>query len=188
MARLLIYDVSERGFVGLTWKVGAFLFRWKFDKIIAAKDFEECIVELKNLQEKYDEVQFWGHGSPGFIFINKEPSLGEFWLTLAKVLTPNANVWLRVCSFAAGSVGKTMMSRISKTLNAKLMAYTYVIGTYACQSGLRVVTPKDPPKWSSSEGLNKTVTPIKFYSSAPWLPRTNSAFAMSPPKWALDKD
>lgn len=185
--RLMIYDVAEDSFVGFSWKVGSKVFSPYFDKILAVKSWDDCYAQLSQLEEKYDEVQFWGHGTPGFIYVNKQPSTADFWLTLAKKLNKNAVVWLRVCSFAATSLGKTMMSQISKTLNAKLIAHTYSVGQWGCQSGARAVTPTNSAKWSSDEGVDRGQSPFKLLPSAPWIPNTVLVLTMKPPEWATNK-
>lgn len=182
--KLMIYDASEKSFVGMTWKAGATLFSPYFDKILAVHDWTDCERLVKELPEKYDEVQFWGHGSPGFIYVNKQPATASFWFALSEKVNPNANVWLRVCYFAATSFGKTMMNQISKNLNARVIAHTYSIGQWACQSGTRAVTPTALAAWPSTEGVGADKS---FSHSAPWAPNTVSALSLTPPKWATNK-
>lgn len=185
--RLMIYDAKESSFVGFTWKAGATVFKPYFDKILAVTSWEDCENQVKALTEKYDEVQFWGHGSPGFIYVDRQPSPANFWFVLAAKLNEGATVWLRVCSFAASSLGKTMMNQISKTLKARLVAHTYSIGQWGCQSGTRAVTPTTPARWPSTEGVEKTAESTKLLSSSPWAPNTVFALTMKPPEWATNK-
>lgn len=183
--RLMIYDFSEDTPVGFTWKVGAFFGRPFFDKIIYAKNWFDCENQLKALTEKYDEVQFWGHGSPGKIYIGGQNDPSSFWGNLEKVLNKDATVWLRVCSFAHGDHGKVMMHILSEVLGARLIAHTYVIGTWASQSGMHAVDTKNNllAEWPDEEGRKENV----FTSSNPLAPNTVSAFRMFAPKKVSNK-
>lgn len=185
--RLMIYDASEKSFVGFSWKVGAAVFKSYFDTILAVQDWTDCHKQLAALVDKYDEVQFWGHGSPGFIYVNSQPAPAEFWFALAKKISKNATVWLRVCSFAASSIGKTMMNQISKNLGAKIIAHTYSIGQWGCQSGTRAVTPTTLAGWSATEGVDKSKTPAELLPSSPWAPNTVFSLTMRPPDWVTNK-
>lgn len=178
--KLLIYDSSDKTFVGLTWKIGALLARFYFDKIISAESWSDFELKIKSLDSKYDEVQFWGHGSPGFIYINNYSSKKAGWETLRDILNNHAVVWLRVCSFAAGELGKRYMENTSDLLAAKLISNSYSIGQWGCQSGLRAISPGETALWPDLEGFNPNGS---YTNSAPWKTNTVSALRLSPPKW-----
>ena len=126
--RLLIYDASEKSFLGLLWKIGAALAWFYFDKILPVKNWQDFQNKVEELGNKYEEVQFWGHGSPGYIYINNYSNKNTAWEILSRVLNKGAIVWLRVCSFASQEMGKAAMERVSSTLGARLIANTHSIG------------------------------------------------------------
>jgi hypothetical protein len=153
--KLLIYDASETRPVGQAWRVGARVFGRHFAGVRAPRSLHQLAAMLLDLREggfAFDEVQVWAHGRPGQVLIDGDVVPDAVWPTLRPILRPAATVWLRVCSFAAGDVGKTAMTELAATLGARVVAHTHIIGDWGCQSGMRSVRPGEVAAWSSSEG------------------------------------
>ena len=181
LKRLMIFDNSEKSFVGVTWKVGAKLLSPRFDTILACTSWDDCLTKLKRLEATgtvYDAVQFWGHGSPGNIYVGGKVAPDSLWVALSGLVRNTSTVWLRVCSFFAKENGKAAGNAVAAILGCRLLAHTHEIGKWACQSGLRaIVAPDKMAKWPDNEGGGGTK------SSAPWLANTVSALQVSEPKW-----
>ena len=184
---LIIFDNAEKTFVGFTWKTGAKFMARKDDLVLAVNSWDDCLKQLDNLfmgGQKFDVIQFWGHGSPGNVYVAGKDDPYEFWIALASLVKSKESiVWLRVCSFFATKHGKREGNEIAAILKCKLMAHTYSIGHLASQSGTRMIDKNNPPLWSNTEGIKGS----KFKDSAPWAPHTVSALENDPPKWATNE-
>ena len=181
MKRLLIYDESENSFVGLTWKAGAKLLSPFFNVVVACKSIEGCIRQLDCLNETFDQVQFWGHGSSGNFYVNGQKATRELFQAIGKRTNAKSVLWLRVCSYACGAKGKLAMQSLAAILGCKVYAHTHIIGTWGCQSGLYSVTPGANATWNDSEGMGRDG---RLKSSSPFEPKTVLATRVDPPKWA----
>jgi hypothetical protein len=185
--KLLILDNSTNDSLTRWWRIGARLFARHFDDVIYALSYRGLLEALeKRAQEgeKYDEIQYWGHGTPGEVYLGGTPITYHFVEALAKVVSgPKAVVWFRVCSYAAGEAGQRLMQRDSRALGCRLAAFTHIIGSWGFQSGLHVIEADGAPAWPKTEGIAATG---KGLQSAPWLPRSVPAIAMSLPSWAFD--
>lgn len=180
---LLIYDASELSFVGLTWRIGARLFA--FDQVLAVYGAEDCYAKIEALSSsgvRFDDIQVWGHGLPGFVFLNSEPLAWEFWDHLAHLVRDSSStVWLRVCAFAATRRGQANCEHASKALGCGLVAHTHIIGTWACHSGLYGILPNQAAYWPTCAESPGEPPP----RSTPFEARTVSAFRMTLPEWAF---
>lgn len=192
MKRLLIYDADEGG-VGFWWKVGAAVLGFRYDTKIACKTWADCLKQMKMLEvagASYDSVQVWSHGYPGNVYVDGKADPEAFWRQLAKLVKPTSTVWLRVCAFFAGKEGKSEGDRIAEILRCRLLAHTYIVGNWACQSGLRaVVWPNKLAEWADDEGVvpEGVKSKYRFRTSAPWLPNTVLATRVSEPEWPSNR-
>ncbi len=178
--KLLIYDAVPEAFVNQTWSAGAKMFASKFDRVIAGKSWDDIVAKLAASDVVYDEVQFWGHGSFGEIYVAGRTAPKKFWIELATHVKKSSYVWLRVCSFAATQSGKHEMVRLADQLDCTILANTFSIGQWGVQSGLKSVNSSHLPNWPDSEGWNGRTC----IGSAPWRPETVTALQMSIPSWA----
>ena len=109
--RLVIYDATQRAreprLLGYSWQYGTHLYRalGRVDAAYGARSFAEAFEWLARhrASEPIQELQFWGHGKWGRIFIDRE-SLDRAWLqeghahhaafcSLRSRLAPNALLW-----------------------------------------------------------------------------------------------
>lgn len=182
MKRLLIYDASEKSFVGRLWQMGATLFSWKFDKVLAVKSWKDCLQQLQGLRGKeFDEIQVWSHGSPGETYICNTPETDVFYGFCEKILVPHGHLWLRNCGFARGKRGKAAMQSVANYINRDVYAFTHNIGDWASQSGLVGLRPLEVPYWSELDGYDTKGMPL---DSRPWYKNTIPALTMELPDWA----
>lgn len=180
---IMFYDASD-------WAGEQLRFSWvtggKFYKIFRSVEhyagFESWILALKWLSglepsKKINSIQFWGHGSPGRVWINGDylsarsilasSSHREHLLNLKNRLSEDSLVWFRSCNVFSGKEGHLFASAFSKFMNCKVASHTYIVGPW--QSGLHTITPEQEPSWSLEEGFDKNGEKLW---SMPWSPNT----------------
>lgn len=167
---------SNKG-LALSWLVGCFLAKLfgAIDEYHGATSWEDAIAWLKSKGE-LDEIQYWGHGSPGQIWLSgKALAVND----LAGIkMSEDGLVWWRVCSSFQALRGMTFASRVSKLLNCDVAGHTRIIGLV--QGGLHV-WKKDQmlPSWLLEEGEPASTW---FPSWLKWDKRSILCFRMSVPK------
>lgn len=202
--RLIIYDATQkrrpqlgsglrsrygalldRG-LGLSWQLGTSLYRGRHlvDGAHGAADFASALSWLRSHEpsRQIGELQFWGHGKWGAIFIDREP-LDRSVLQAGHVhhrafqrfrerLTPNALIWFRSCETLGALAGHDLACALGDATGARIAGHTYVIGFF--QSGLHCLKPGHRPSWSAQEGLalGTARDPKRALPSSPLAPNT----------------
>lgn len=156
--RVIVLDSSKgRGALGKWWDAGSHLAKLSDEfKIIRGKSWDQVARALLKL-EFINEVQFWGHGSPGSAFIGEdrlnESSLSsEAWRNLAEgnVFAPNALFWFRTCSTFNEDVGRSFAEALSLQLNVRVAGHTKYI--HSVHEGLvSIQTPGGQAQWADGE-------------------------------------
>lgn len=126
---------------------------------------------------KINSIQFWGHGSPGRVWINEEflsvrsvlasSSHRDLLLQLKNRLTKDSVVWFRSCNVFSGKEGHLFANTFARFLNCTIASHTYIVGPW--QSGLHTIKPGEQPSWSEEEGFDKNGEKLW---SMPWSPNT----------------
>jgi hypothetical protein len=180
---IMIYDSSDWAGeeLRLSWIAGG-----KFYKLFRSVEhhagfssWEEAIKWILEVEpdKKINSIQFWGHGSPGRVWINEETLSArsvlatsnhrDLLLKLKKRLTSNSVVWFRSCNVFMGQEGHLFAKVISKMLGCTIASHTYIVGPW--QSGLHTIRPDEEPKWDLEEGIEQSG---KKLWSMPWSPNT----------------
>ena len=170
--RVMVYDNSSQTpeiELADSWQLGGWLYR-RFGKLDASRGFSSWAKAIAWLRDfKYvDEVQFWGHGSPGALWIGRE----RLHVPDLKGLDVRNLFWARTCSSFAGYPGQRLAWELAQTLGCRVAGHTYKIGPF--QSGLRTLAPTEMASWSPYEGVIKgdSTAPLDTAWSTPWAPRT----------------
>ncbi|HQY62951.1 MAG: DUF4347 domain-containing protein [Myxococcales bacterium] len=188
--RLLVYDATCAGAgwapgLSTAWRAGAALYR-RLGRIDAARGVASWAEALEFLgshepDAAIEEVQFWGHGRFGRVFVGKEPlGVGELGAaayadaldTLATRLARSRAplVWLRTCEAFGGPSGHTFARALSRRLGCRVAGHTHVIGVV--QSGLVSLAPGGEPRWPTSMGLGPLGEDGPGLASSPLEPNT----------------
>jgi hypothetical protein len=172
--RLLIYDATwARGSVrsalqvGLTssWVAGGALYAalGRLDERTGATSWAQALDWLATVGagRPIEEIQYWGHGRWGRVFIGPEPldvdalapghALRDKLARVRDRLTPDALWWFRTCETFGTRAGHTFATEWTRFFGARAAGHTYVIGPW--QSGLHSLRPGEAPTWSVDEGL-----------------------------------
>lgn len=179
---IMFYDSSDWAGeqLRLSWVTGG-----NFYKLFRSVEYhagfsawEDSLNWIVSIEEsrKINSIQFWGHGSPGRVWINGEflsarsilasSKHRQLLLNLKKRLTKDSIVWFRSCNVFSGHEGHLFAKTISKFLECKVASHTYIVGPW--QSGLHTIEPDEEPKWSIEEGYKNGE---KLWSM-PWSPNT----------------
>jgi hypothetical protein len=149
-----------------------------------ARSFADGLAWLSTFRasEPIRELQFWGHGKWGRIFIGNE-GLDRGALTagcdhhpalcrLRERLLPEALVWFRTCETFGAVAGHDFARAWTDFFGCRAAGHTFVIGYW--QSGLHLLRPGDAPRWTVEEGLTvgSPAHPERAANSWPGRPNT----------------
>ncbi len=178
-ATVCIFDATEtRWGLSIPWRAGSVILG--FDDVIEAKSWEDAIGALRTYpDDSVREVQFWGHGTPGRVYINHKQLDVNDLAPLARVMaSPSSLWWWRTCSSFAGVGGHAFAQRCVSVLGCRVASSTHRIGLL--HSGQHSLRPGDRPQWATSEGNERKDRPYTD-SSAPWAPHTIPCFTKKLP-------
>jgi hypothetical protein len=188
--RLVVFDVTQRSrrprALGLSWQYGTHLYRalGRVDGAFGARSFEQALSWLGSYERARPiaELQFWGHGKWGRIFIDRDtldsrvlrpqsPQHAAF-QRFRERLSADALLWFRSCETLGAQPGRDFASALGDFTGARVAGHTFSIGFF--QSGLHCLRPGTRPAWSSSEGLSRgsAEAPEQALSSSPQAPNT----------------
>jgi len=188
--RLIVYDATQRQrqprALGWSWQYGTHLYRalGRVDAAHGAVSFADAFAWLAEHEpaQLISEVQFWGHGKWGRIFIDREAldrallSPGhqhhQAFQAVRERLAPDALLWFRTCETLGARVGQDFAAALSDATGARVAGHTFVIGFF--QSGLHCLRPGTAPNWAAEEGLAKgsAERPESALPSTPEAPNT----------------
>lgn len=184
--KVTIYDKKpgtgfSQSFLMLCWAVGC----W-FQKLVGAVDdyfgaesWEHAEEWLKRRGKPISQIQYWGHGSPGCVWLAQKLITVQQWLNIKAVLEPSQDtlIWFRTCSTFQGSKGHAFSKALADGLGCTIGGHTRIIGPL--QGGLHTRKPSADPSWPDSEGeLPKSWWP----SHLRWGPHTIICLATKIPK------
>lgn len=181
--RVIVYDAtSKAGVVRIAWVIASRLLAlWHGFVVIPATSWRQVAAELLRLGCCIDEIQYWGHGAPGYIFLGGigtrrvPPELAQ----IAPLLRPESLLWLRTCSTFAGRAGHEFARAWTGSLLCRVASSTHIIGLQ--QSGQHSLRPGERPTWPTTEGLDDKDC-VMWSSKA--APNTLSCLDMSlPEEW-----
>jgi hypothetical protein len=192
----MVYDRTCKKYgVGLStaWSSGSVLYRGlrRLDAAFGATSWADALEWLATYarDRSIEEIQYWGHGKWGTVFIGKDP-FGRKELALPGVaalrerLAPDALVWLRTCEAFGCHPGRDFAQHLAETLGTRVAGHTFIIGVL--QSGLHGLRPGNVPSWSVTEGLaeGSPDAPKRAHDSGPTHPNTISCFhGRVPEEW-----
>lgn len=193
--RLMVFDKTCAGkhvLPGLStaWRSGALLYRalGRLDASFGATSWDEAFGWLATFRaaEPIDEIQYWGHGNWGVVWIARDRFGAEAFASghplhtkleaVRERLAPDALVWLRTCEAFGADRGLDFAARFADFTGVRVAGHTFIID--ALQSGLHGVAPGVAPDWSPAEGIleGTPAAPKRARRSSPIAPRTVTCF------------
>jgi hypothetical protein len=154
--RVTIYDRNPgpgvgQWFLSLSWVLGCFIQKLfgAVDKYYGAKSWEDAYKWLGE-QGQLSSVQYWGHGSPGTVWLaGRQISTDEFIAALKSKVSPESIIWFRTCSTFQGAAGYRFSAKLCDELNCVVAGHTRIIGLL--QGGLHTRRPLQAPSWPIDE-------------------------------------
>jgi len=183
MRRIILYDTADTSAVSYTWALGTPFYK----AIGACLEFYpvKCWAEATQKVSMYtglDEIQFWGHGSPGCALIGKEHLSANdnenFAQAVKQALKLEGALWFRTCASFAGDLGKEFAKSISSNSQRRCAGSTFKIGMF--HSGIHSCLPNWDANWLSTEGIDPVTK--KPTSSGLGKPNTILCLQISLPK------
>lgn len=168
--RVVVFDAAESSALGLAWAYGAPLFTrlGRFDHCIRGFTWLQVFRDISKLKG-VTEVQFWGHGAPGHVFLDGE-QLGAHVPSEALLMQPafaeNALWWWRTCATFAGELGHGFATAWTERIGCRIAGHTHNIG-FPWHSGTHILRPRQMPQWSVAEGLDDDGKPLWSRRRAP---------------------
>lgn len=170
--RVTIYDKNpgvgfSQWFLKVSWAVGCW-FQKLFgavDAFYGAKDWEDAKAWLLSQKEPLTVIQYWGHGSPGAVWLAQKLVPISEWLLLKPVVDPPKTLlWFRACSVFQGLAGHIFSQKLADGLGCTVAGHTRIIGPF--QGGLHTRKPNTEPSWPVDEGTIKPKWPdhLKWWS------------------------
>jgi hypothetical protein len=187
--RLVVFDATGHGTSWLqapltaSWRYGSVVYGMRprptrVDASFGATCWQDALAWLCSVHpnEVIDEVQYWGHGLPGRVFLGTDrldrDSLAHVGLLAedvdafrARLCGPEALVWFRTCGAFGGEAGQAFAAACAERFGCRVGGHTFVIGPL--QSGLHTVTPTTAPTWSTTEGQDDAGRLLASSWSAP---------------------
>jgi hypothetical protein len=183
--RVTVYDKNPgegfwQKFLMTSWLVGCWLQKLlgRLDAYYGASSWEDA-VEWLSSRGAMTSIQYWGHGSPGLVYLGGVASNGAHLLSKPLLVTPETVIWFRTCSTFQGVGGHGFAKKVADGLNCTVAAHTRVVGPL--QGGLHTHKPHSEPSWPTTEGElptswvpcwlrwgNNTVTCLSMKIPAGW--------------------
>jgi hypothetical protein len=154
--RVAIYDKNpgpgfNQWFLCLTWKIGCFLHKLfgKLDAYYGAESWDAAFAWLEHQPKPLTSIQYWGHGSPGSVWLAQKALPSTRFRGIIPSVTPDTVLWFRTCSTFQGQRGYDFSKYLTTLLNCTVAGHTRVIGVF--QSGLHTRKPNQEPGWPLEE-------------------------------------
>jgi hypothetical protein len=196
--RLMLYDRTCRGrgpLLGLShaWSFGGVLYKLlgRIDAWYGAATWAEGLDWLiaASAQRPIAEIQFWGHGEWGGLWIEEElltatalepgNAMHERLVTLKSRLAGRDSLWwFRSCDVFGTDAGHDFARKWTRFFDCRAAGHTYTINFL--QSGLHELAPGDEPDWPEDEGVVKGLTHAS--ESKLFAPRTITCLHNSIPR------
>lgn len=184
---IMFYDASDWAGEQLrfSWVTGGHFYKLfrGVEETKGCYNWTEALNYLSNVDsdKKIKSIQFWGHGSPGRVWINGDflsvrsllasSTHRSYLLKLKERLTPESVIWFRSCNVFAGQEGYLFAIAFSQFMNCVVAGHTFIVGPW--QSGLHTIKPGERPSWSKEEGIKKKENgETQMLWSKPWSPNT----------------
>jgi len=183
--RVTIYDKNpgegfSQKFLATSWLVGCWIQKLfgKVDDYYGASSWDDALAWLQK-QGQLDSIQYWGHGSPGQVYLAGFMLPVGFLGPIKSQVTPLTVVWFRTCSTFQGGPGDRFSGALANQLGCVIAGHTRVIGPL--QGGLHTRKPNTLPSWPGTEGE----FPASWWPSwARWGNNTVTCLATKiPPGW-----
>lgn len=155
--RVTIYDKNpgtgfSQWFLKTSWFLGCWIQKLfgKVDKYYGTTSGADAIEWLCKQPGTFTSIQYWGHGSPGSVWVSQKLLHIPSFVVLKDKVTPETVIWFRTCSTFQGASGHTFSKILSNLLNCIVAGHTRIIGPV--QGGLHTRKPGTDPSWPVEEG------------------------------------
>ncbi len=138
-------------FLRLSWMVWAHFqkFLGNVEEVHAAESWEDLVTWLEARAPSLSEVQYWGHGSEGMLWLGEKSFPADGFTRLRGKLAQATLFWFRTCSTFKGLNGHGFAALLCNQLRCRVAGHTRVIGLQ--QGGLHSLRVGFKPAWPVDE-------------------------------------
>jgi hypothetical protein len=156
--RVTVYDKKpgvglSQWFLSFFWAAGCFIQKLfgKVDAYYGATSWDDAMSWLVGRPGTLTSVQYWGHGSPGIVWLAQMAiPLEKFIFVMKQKVDPSSILWWRTCSSFQGAQGHAFSKRLADSLGCTIAGHTRIIGPV--QGGLHTRKPLTEASWPVTEG------------------------------------
>jgi hypothetical protein len=136
------------------WAVACFVQKLfgRVDAYYGASGWGEALKWILALPRPITSFQYWGHGSPGRIWLGQQMVATLDLLKMKPKLAPGAVVWFRSCQTFGGREGHEFSKVVADGLGCTVAGHTVVIGPV--QAGLHTRAPGTKASWPIEESYS----------------------------------
>jgi len=163
--RVTIYDRNPgaglgQWFLKASWAVGCWLQKrlGLVDDYYGAASWLEAAEWLRQHEGPFQSIQYWGHGSPGLVWLAGKSMPEAFFAPVKPKLTADSTIWFRCCSVFCGAWGQEFSRMLADSLGCVIAGHTVTIGPW--QGGLHTRKPFTSPSWPATEREPGTGIPV----------------------------
>lgn len=154
--KVTVYDKNpgpgfDQWWLKTFWLIGCWLQKLfgKVDAYYGASSWADALTWLANQKAPLTSIQYWGHGSPGQVWLAQMAMPMGAWTAVAHSVRPDTVIWFRTCSTFQGKAGFDFSKKLSDMMNCTVAGHTRVIGPL--QGGLHTRKPRTDPSWPITE-------------------------------------
>lgn len=155
--KVTVYDANpgvgfNQWFLKTSWLVGCWLQKLfgAVDAYYGATSWENAIQWLALQPAPLSSIQYWGHGSPGCVYLAQKNIVPLGFYALRDSVTSKTVIWFRTCSTFQGARGQHFAMALADLLQCTVAGHTRIIGPL--QGGLHTHVAAQSPSWPVSEG------------------------------------
>lgn len=152
-----VYDAKpgpgfSQWFLKTCWFLGCFWQKLigRVDAYYGATSWDDALTWLDEQPKPLMSIQYWGHGSPGVVWLAGVPNHGDDFRRIQSHVISTSVLWFRTCSTFQGPQGHDFSSKVSTMLDCIVAGHTRIIGPF--QGGLHTRKPNTVANWTIGEG------------------------------------
>ena len=155
--RVTVYDKNPgvglaQWFLKTSWFLGCFIQKLlgQVDAYYGATSWLDAIEWLTRQPKPLMSIQYWGHGSPGRVWLAQKTVAAAGFLPLKSRVAKASVIWFRTCSTFQGQEGYDFSANLSNLLDCTVAGHTRIVGLL--QGGLHTRAPHTDPSWPITDG------------------------------------
>lgn len=159
---VLVYDATYTGMgYESSWDFASMFEanRGRFQYVVRARSWQHVAEELHQIAiavGSIDEMQFWGHGTPGVLWIGHDQFTVDSlqhpeWQLLRHLFRRDGSIWLRTCSTLRGAVGRRFADTLACHFGDQVTVAGHTVPIHVVHNGLVLRLPGHASAWGDGD-------------------------------------